>query len=897
MARKSKEERRKARKRAKERAANQRNEAKRLRSKKRSTEKELAKIEAELAGWDSEKRRAFAELVTAEEELKGLISEDPTLVEQSLRHCADTLLDENAPEEQKDKCFKAISTLKEISEATDRAQGMSESRLEIRKLFHGMAIRDNLYRQIAEEIHAGGSEIEVYTSLLAANIIVDERPEHTVGLDNRMFFADVVLAGAKILHDNPDATNEEIEASLGVVAALAGLDDPQKRDVLAGAKELLAKKDSEKYINSNFAKFFGSHAEHAETIEAAAEVLRQKGEEELRRQSIKAAKQAGVTTKDIKEYVEYMTAKATDKLDEEMYELTGHAVHQKIVRDFAKRIDAGEDSSVLKDALYDIAGELNQDKLAGAQAMTHEAKKGFAEQMIRQAAYRSLADSAIASFAPAEAEEMTQMTAKTLQLTVGGEEGARKFLYESLSAVPEDIPEVAQKMIADHFIEKAKAPLAPDEEIDLSGKTTPEFHRNEEGELVRGPKPKPEEEDEPPAILRQTKEQKKEERRKKPRTQEETKRESYEWTLGGYLAALNGFAKARKGMNDDERRTWARGLNAFRDARIFDIPNHVYQDLFYTCWRYVLQACGGAPPDEDREPAPEERDKFWRLANQVRAEMPMPAKMPFKSMYLGYGPGLSMDSPEKMGVFTCDIDTPYYPKLMGQLITVDGYVFDVVGHENDATIGFARTAKNGWGDPQGGQAGPFPTPWMLLALVDLINDHNTFIIEKQRSKKWNQEWRKNTGSWRHKKKVPEPYYCIKLKRSLVHEDTEKKLRAATPVIRQSPDHRWDTRGHERVRVQRGKLPLEDKTRRRLEKRGYRIYTYNTMSAEDTTRLMKRPSIPPKKPDEWIAIRATWVDSYVNGPADAPYVPGLRLMPEPGRKREEFSDGKGREDGR
>jgi hypothetical protein len=98
-------------------------------------------------------------------------------------------------------------------------------------------------------------------------------------------------------------------------------------------------------------------------------------------------------------------------------------------------------------------------------------------------------------------------------------------------------------------------------------------------------------------------------------------------------------------------------------------------------------------------------------------------------------------------------------------------------------------------------------------------------------------------------------------------------------------------------VQRGKLPLEDKTARRLEKRGYRIYTYNTMSAEDTTRLMKRPSIPPKKPDEWIAIRATWVDSYVNGPSDAPYVPGLRLMPEPGRKREEFSDGKGREAGR
>ena len=90
------------------------------------------------------------------------------------------------------------------------------------------------------------------------------------------------------------------------------------------------------------------------------------------------------------------------------------------------------------------------------------------------------------------------------------------------------------------------------------------------------------------------------------------------------------------------------------------------------------------------------------------------------------------------------------------------------------------------------------------------------------------------------------------------------------------DYRWDVRGHERVRVRRGELPIEPADRANLLKRGYRVYTEGEMSVEDTERLCARGKRL-RQDKEWVAVLTSWVDHYVKGPEDTPLIPAVRKM--------------------
>lgn len=360
-----------------------------------------------------------------------------------------------------------------------------------------------------------------------------------------------------------------------------------------------------------------------------------------------------------------------------------------------------------------------------------------------------------------------------------------------------------------------------------------------------------------------------EEMRKKKST-----KKSHEASLSSYLDALTLAARPGSGLSHEERRVWAGILHGVRDARVFDVPPEVYITLSDTASNYALSAAGlDSFPNQDDDEL--EFTRKWQRLHYVRRETPLPEKLPFNNIFFGLGEGVIAKTEDGEDAH-----------IHGVLLCRSGYVALLMtshfkNEEGEIEEGEIEEGKGllPIRSPEGWAQAGFPIPWILLSLIDMINDHNTFVVSTpQRSKSFNQSFRAVSKKYKHKKKIPEPYYLITLKRKLVRDTELDRLGRVAPTVRTPPDHRWDTRGHERVKVQRGKLPLDEKTRRKLSRRGYRIYELGGLSAADYERLMKRPDIPPKRPEEWLAIKHKWVDSYVNGPKDAPYVPGIRRMP-------------------
>ena len=84
------------------------------------------------------------------------------------------------------------------------------------------------------------------------------------------------------------------------------------------------------------------------------------------------------------------------------------------------------------------------------------------------------------------------------------------------------------------------------------------------------------------------------------------------------------------------------------------------------------------------------------------------------------------------------------------------------------------------------------------------------------------------------------------------------------------------RGHYRLRVVRGDLPISDKRRRELAEKGYRLLA-GPVVGDDAQRLLSRGIRLPRL-GEWAAVKTTWVRAYVRGPEGAPHVPAMRVVP-------------------
>jgi len=164
-------------------------------------------------------------------------------------------------------------------------------------------------------------------------------------------------------------------------------------------------------------------------------------------------------------------------------------------------------------------------------------------------------------------------------------------------------------------------------------------------------------------------------------------------------------------------------------------------------------------------------------------------------------------------------------------------------------------------------------PGMLLVqmIIDIINDHKRFIVEKGKGKKAQKSLRKagkRAGSVGY---VPAPYYVVRLKDELV-EDIARSEHGSRPRFL---SHRYDRRGHERCYIRRGPLPLDEETRAKLERAGYEIFTTERPDAENMRRVAER-GMRPKAHDEWLAVLTKWISETICGDESLPYVPAVRV---------------------
>lgn len=266
--------------------------------------------------------------------------------------------------------------------------------------------------------------------------------------------------------------------------------------------------------------------------------------------------------------------------------------------------------------------------------------------------------------------------------------------------------------------------------------------------------------------------------------------------------------------------------------------------------------------------------------------LPDPERWPFSSMWISFGAGIPMSKLMLAARLQSQTIVGMGMKnaiLLGQLWTLTDngpLIIEAIEFmsDNDYTGSVAGIC---WGsvfsplEPDPGWRHPYDlNPWICNAIHAHLISFKTFVIERN----WTPEQRRNIRKGDDVPNVieqipiPKPYYLIKLKNSVIHEG----FRSALPPRRKFEyQHRFHVRGHYRVRVKRGLLPMSIETREILVARKYTIYAINPMS-ERHTRMLAERGVSPKRPHEWVAILESWVRDHKKGPDDGPFVPSVRV---------------------
>lgn len=355
----------------------------------------------------------------------------------------------------------------------------------------------------------------------------------------------------------------------------------------------------------------------------------------------------------------------------------------------------------------------------------------------------------------------------------------------------------------------------------------------------------------------------------------------------GDSVGVDGITSERATQN--ARLFWS----AMKQARLFTIHPERWKELYTLSDRFVEeQLCGQewSPADPNRviDAAEEARaKKVMETYEEQGTHWPFPDPMPFDACFFGYGRRFEISrSPVAFHTRMTPEEWHLYgsPRvfLLGHLLAWSGdtpYAFTVIefGESREAhaqmsinagEIAFICSYLDGeWFQPHS------LDPWILSMLVRTINEHKKII----------QDYRPTLGQRLNRKKaskrvkqllpLPAPFYMVSLKDELLV--SPQKAPTTLPGRPVEWSHRWDVRGHECVRIERGELPLADKERVRLKKREYRIYEGMSLSGDDANRLLKRGVRAPG-PREWVAVLSYWREAMVKGPADKPYIPGARI---------------------
>jgi len=360
-----------------------------------------------------------------------------------------------------------------------------------------------------------------------------------------------------------------------------------------------------------------------------------------------------------------------------------------------------------------------------------------------------------------------------------------------------------------------------------------------------------------------------------------------EQTIDAYMeATAQAYQLTRTRPQTPERQREANFLwRCFRDARVFHFDPDTYVALHQEIDRYTTEELAGhtyRPPGSfrpaDRVPQEESDDLRATILRECK-HVPYPDKFPFPCVFLGYGSGVQLPKHQVMRSAPTQLrERLEVAAIFGHLLTDDGSVYAVVKGSLRTDTG--RTGVL-WFDPlcmnRGWVRCEFNLePWILPSLIKIINDHRTFIIENTMSRGLRKDYKRNRKGMGIKPNkrayAPPPYYTLRMKSKLIRDKVRKHLPKPAPP----KTYKTDVRAHERCRVSRGLLPLDPETGAKLRKRGYKIFTTNSLDLDTYRRLHERGQ-PYKKADEWLALLVTWVEEHMtsNDP-QLPYVPAVRV---------------------
>lgn len=328
--------------------------------------------------------------------------------------------------------------------------------------------------------------------------------------------------------------------------------------------------------------------------------------------------------------------------------------------------------------------------------------------------------------------------------------------------------------------------------------------------------------------------------------------------------------------SEEARREFSREIFTMMwNARLFVIEPHVYLYAYRQAELYTTEVLAGLRyrPAGEVVPPKEESDIYLAAVMKECKHVEFPQRWPFDTVYLGLGQGVHISAADFMvrmehyrQFFASE---PVAAIVMGYVISTkdDGYVVELTEYQmadgTSAMIPEMLRSRGTWARSYS------LVPWMTQIFAHVLEQYRTFIKEVTYTPGQRRDLQKKAKQAKVTF-LPKPYYVLRMSNKLLEE--QERSSASGPSFRYA--YRFDVRGHERVKVQRGPLPISPETEEKLRKRGYQVFLLDI--EDDYLRKLFQRHITPKRPDEWIAVKSTWVKPHQKGPENAPLVPALRV---------------------
>lgn len=313
-----------------------------------------------------------------------------------------------------------------------------------------------------------------------------------------------------------------------------------------------------------------------------------------------------------------------------------------------------------------------------------------------------------------------------------------------------------------------------------------------------------------------------------------------------------------------------------RQARIFELTPEAYGALHHVADVYTTEKIAYQEwmhPDSGKYPTEEQQEAHLRLISEAGERVPFPEQMPFEVCYFAWGQGVPFTTEQLLGqgftqerLANCTRGTLVSTLVCARGVVVSFYTMD----DEEGKPKIISHAIHRWSEATLWRHPYSLTPWIVTAVVAAVNEHQTLVVEGKRSWDDRKLFKKAARRIGVKHPIPPSYYTVYMRDKQIEASARREFRRQLDV---EWSHRWDVRGCEVVRIRRGTMPIDPKLLRRLERRGYKVFTMDRPDADSYRALMARDVSPPKS-DEWIAVLISWRKPHVKGPEGKPYIPSV-----------------------